>query len=156
MRDKAASAARIAAAELLRQLSLFSASSQARNEAVDAGVPAAELPPGRRWVSVRRSTIFRQFISSCILISTTTTLLIFLVDLDVNMSPPDYVPTSTSVTNLSIAAFQLDARFTQAHNLVRRRLIVELATSGAASDRHELRVLEKPPTAEKKRKLRLA
>ncbi|KAK3378663.1 HIT-like domain-containing protein [Lasiosphaeria ovina] len=54
MRNEAASAARIAAAELSRQLSLFSASSHARNEAVDAGVPAAELPPGRDFLSEMR------------------------------------------------------------------------------------------------------
>ncbi|KAK0636834.1 HIT-like domain-containing protein [Bombardia bombarda] len=51
MKDEAASAARLAAAELSRQLSSFSASSAARNAAMDAGVSSEELPPGRDYLS---------------------------------------------------------------------------------------------------------
>ncbi|KAK0645715.1 HIT-like domain-containing protein [Cercophora newfieldiana] len=50
MKEEAASAARIAAAELGRQLSPFSATSKARNEAMDAGVPFDDLPPGRDYL----------------------------------------------------------------------------------------------------------
>ncbi|KAK3339130.1 HIT-like domain-containing protein [Neurospora tetraspora] len=51
MRDEAASAARLAAAELKRKLSTFSASSKARNEAMDKGVPFDQLPEGRDYLS---------------------------------------------------------------------------------------------------------
>ncbi|KAK5658421.1 hypothetical protein OQA88_2398 [Cercophora sp. LCS_1] len=50
MKEEAASAARIAAAELSRQLSPFSASSKARNDAMDAGTPFDELPAGRDYL----------------------------------------------------------------------------------------------------------
>ncbi|KAK3687786.1 HIT-like domain-containing protein [Podospora appendiculata] len=49
VKDEAASAARIAAAELARRLSPFSASSRARNDAIAAGsIPFDELPPAGR------------------------------------------------------------------------------------------------------------
>ncbi|KAK1777142.1 HIT-like domain-containing protein, partial [Copromyces sp. CBS 386.78] len=51
MRHEAASAARLAAAELQRELSTFSASSKARNEAMDKGVPFDQLPEGRDYLS---------------------------------------------------------------------------------------------------------
>jgi len=51
IREEAASAAQIAAAELSRILSPFSASSKARNEAMDAGVPFDDLPAGRDYIS---------------------------------------------------------------------------------------------------------
>ncbi|KAK3399992.1 HIT-like domain-containing protein [Sordaria brevicollis] len=50
MRDEAASAARLAAAELERKLSGFSASSKARNEAMDKGIPFDDLPKGRDYL----------------------------------------------------------------------------------------------------------
>jgi aprataxin len=49
MRNEAAVAARLAAAELARQLGSFSASMKATNEAMDRGVPFDELPPGRDY-----------------------------------------------------------------------------------------------------------
>ncbi|KAK1752343.1 HIT-like domain-containing protein [Echria macrotheca] len=52
IKEEAASAADLAAAELGRLLSPFSASSKARNDAMDAGeVSFAELPPGRDYRS---------------------------------------------------------------------------------------------------------
>ncbi|KAK0714534.1 HIT-like domain-containing protein [Lasiosphaeris hirsuta] len=50
MKEEAASAARLATAELARQLSPFSATSKTRNDAMDAGVPFADLPPGRDYL----------------------------------------------------------------------------------------------------------
>ncbi|KAK3390654.1 HIT-like domain-containing protein [Podospora didyma] len=51
VRDEAASAVKLAAQELARRLSCFSASSEARNKAIDAGVPTEELPVGRDYIS---------------------------------------------------------------------------------------------------------
>lgn len=51
IKEEAASAAQLAAAELSRILSPFSASSKARNEAMDAGVPFDNLPAGRDYIS---------------------------------------------------------------------------------------------------------
>ncbi|AEO66317.1 uncharacterized protein THITE_2044821 [Thermothielavioides terrestris NRRL 8126] len=49
IRAEAAEAARLAAAELARQLGSFSASNRARDEAVGRGVPPDRLPPGRDY-----------------------------------------------------------------------------------------------------------
>jgi aprataxin len=49
MRDEAAEAARLAAAELARKLGAFSATHRARSEAMDRGVPFDELPAGRDY-----------------------------------------------------------------------------------------------------------
>lgn len=49
LREEAAAAAKLAAAELARQLGSFSASMKARNEAMDRGVPFDELPAGRDY-----------------------------------------------------------------------------------------------------------
>lgn len=51
MRHEAVSAANLAAAELERKLSTFSASSKARNEAMERGVPFDQLPQGRDYLS---------------------------------------------------------------------------------------------------------
>lgn len=51
MRHEAATAARLAAAELERKLSTSSASSKARNEAMEKGVPFDQLPDGRDYLS---------------------------------------------------------------------------------------------------------
>jgi len=51
IKEEAASAAKLAAAELSRQVSSFSATSKARNEAMDALTPEEELPPGRDYLS---------------------------------------------------------------------------------------------------------
>ncbi|KAK3502505.1 HIT-like domain-containing protein [Neurospora crassa] len=50
MRDEAASAACLAAAELQRNISRFSVSSKARNEAMDKGIPFDQLPHGRDYL----------------------------------------------------------------------------------------------------------
>jgi aprataxin len=49
MREEAAVAAKLAAAELARQLGSFSASNRARDETMGKGVPYDELPPGRDY-----------------------------------------------------------------------------------------------------------
>ncbi|KAL2129061.1 hypothetical protein VTI74DRAFT_8289 [Chaetomium olivicolor] len=49
IREDAAVAARLAAAELGRQLGSFSESNRARDEAMSKGVPYEELPPGRDY-----------------------------------------------------------------------------------------------------------
>ncbi|KAK3307272.1 HIT-like domain-containing protein [Chaetomium strumarium] len=49
MREEAAEAAKLAAAELARQLGSFSATSRARSEAMDRGVSYDQLPPGRDY-----------------------------------------------------------------------------------------------------------
>ncbi|KAK4235615.1 HIT-like domain-containing protein [Achaetomium macrosporum] len=49
IREEAAEAAKLAAAELARQIGSFSATNRARNEAMDRGVPYDELPPGRDY-----------------------------------------------------------------------------------------------------------
>ncbi|KAK4126407.1 HIT-like protein, partial [Parathielavia appendiculata] len=49
MREEAAVASKLAAAELARRLGSFSARNRARNEAMDKGVPFDELPPGRDY-----------------------------------------------------------------------------------------------------------
>lgn len=51
MKEEAATAAKLAAAELSRQLSPSSLSSKARNAAIDAGIPYSDLPPGRDYLS---------------------------------------------------------------------------------------------------------
>lgn len=51
IKEEAASAARLAAAELERQLSSISESTKARNDAIDAGVPPDELPRGRDFLA---------------------------------------------------------------------------------------------------------
>lgn len=50
MKDEAASAARIAAAELSREISRYSVSNKARSNAMDAGTPFDELPAGRDYL----------------------------------------------------------------------------------------------------------
>ncbi|KAK3319128.1 HIT-like domain-containing protein [Apodospora peruviana] len=49
MKREADSAVHLAAAELRRQISSFSETDKARNEAIDAGVPVDELPAGRNY-----------------------------------------------------------------------------------------------------------
>lgn len=49
MREEAAVAAKLAAAELSRQIGSFSSSNRARSEAMDRGVPFDELPTGRDY-----------------------------------------------------------------------------------------------------------
>lgn len=51
MKEEAASAAKLAAAELSRQISSSSAKDKARNEAMESLTPEDELPPGRDYLS---------------------------------------------------------------------------------------------------------
>jgi len=51
MKREAASGVQLAAAELERQFSPYSASSKARSDAMDAGVAWDDLPPGRDYLS---------------------------------------------------------------------------------------------------------